>query len=184
MRKVAIIATVIATLLYAASTYLYMYDPIAKSDEPGTHLFNFLMWYTLPIVLWVIYFIINESKKPNSKIPRFTNSNLKVNTYYIQENGSTSESLTFNQLSLKKINKDTYVWRKGIEWTKAGELRELKQLFEQNTPPPFENNKLKNNIDQNYKQNRKAQILAILLIPMILIILYIVESLESFFAAL
>ena len=104
MRKLAIIATVIASLLYAVSTYLYMYDPIAKSDEPGTHFFNFFMWYTLPIVLWVVYFIINESKKPNSKISRFTNSNLKVNTYYVQENGSTSESLTYNQLILKKIN--------------------------------------------------------------------------------
>jgi hypothetical protein len=124
------------------------------------------LWYTIPIILWIVYLIFNESKIPNSILPRFTISKKKenTNTYYIQENGSTSEPLTYNQLRLKKINKYTYVWRKGIEWTKAGELRELNQLFEQNTPPPFDSSKQKNDFNQNYRLNPKAQILAIILL--------------------
>jgi hypothetical protein len=139
LASIASIATILATLMYIITTYLFLYDPIGRSDEPNTHLYNFFMWYTIPIILWVIYFIMNEIKKTNIKIPSFTNSNLKENTniYHIQENGATSEPITYNQLQAKNITKDTYVWRKGLDWTKAGELRELNQLFEQNSPPPF-----------------------------------------------
>lgn len=75
----------------------------------------------------------------NSKTPSFTNSNLTGTNYiyHTHLNGVTSEPLTYNQLKAKNINKDTYVWRNGIDWIKAGELRELKPLFEQKGPPSF-----------------------------------------------
>ena len=167
MKTIATIATIIATLLYILTTYLLIYDPIGRSTKPGIHLYNFFMWYTIPIILWVVYFIMKEIKKTNSKIPSFTKSNSTINTniYYIQENGATSEALTYNQLSAKKINKNTYVWRKGIDWTRAGELKELKPLFEQNVPPPFDKDKLNNEDNDNFV----ARIIAFMLLLIILI---------------
>lgn len=91
----------------------------------------------------------------NGKIPSFTNSNsTRTNyIYHIHVNGVTSEPLTYNQLRAKNINKDTYVWRNGIDWIKAGQLRELNPLFEQNGPPPFDEAKLKrDNGDLLFKQ--------------------------------
>ena len=57
--------------------------------------------------------------------------------YYIQENNKTSNPLTFDELKAKKIDENTFVWRKGIkDWVKAGELNELESiiLF---LPPPI-----------------------------------------------
>ena len=139
MKIAAIIVTIIATLLYIVTTNLLINDPIGRSDKPGAHLFNFFMWYTVPIILWVVYYIMNEIKKPNSKVPSFTNSNSKTTNYiyHTHINGTTSEPLTYNQLQAKNITKDTYVWRNGIDWIKAGDLKELTPLFEPNGPPPF-----------------------------------------------
>ncbi len=177
MKIVATIATVLATLLYSVTTYLLMYDPISRTTIQEDHIYNFFMWYTIPIILWVVYFIMNEIKKTNYKMPSFTNSNLKVNEhkYYIQENGSTSEPLNYKELSIKKINKNTYVWRKGIDWTKAGELRELNPLFEQNTPPPFAPPKPPPFGGSNtyYKPNYVMQIIAIIILFVILIAILI-----------
>lgn len=76
----------------------------------------------------------------NGNIPSFTKSTSNPTNYiyHTHINGVTSEPLTYNQLKAKNINKDTYVWRNGIDWIKAGDLRELKQIFEQNGPPPFD----------------------------------------------
>lgn len=167
MKIVAIIVTIIATLIYSITTYLLMYDPIGRTDDAGTHLLNFFIWFTIPIILWVVYFVMNEIKKNNIKIPIFTDKSSKINTniYYIQENGKTSEALTYNQLKAKNINKNTYVWRKSIDWTKAGELKELKPLFEQNVPPPFDKDKLNNEGNDNFV----ARIIAFMLLLIILI---------------
>ena len=161
MKTIAKIATIIATLLYIVTTYLFMYDPIGRSTRSGIHLFNFFIWYTIPIILWVVYYIMNKIKKPEIEVPGFTNSNstINANIYHIQEKGSTSKPLTYNQLSEKKINKNTFVWRKGIDWTRAGDLRELKQIFEENSPPPFDKNKLTYNTNDNF-----AQIIGIILL--------------------
>ena len=169
MKIAAIIFTIIATLIYSITTYLLMYDPIGRSDKPGTHLLNFFICFTIPIILWVVYFIMNEIKKNNIKIPIFTDKNSKINTniYHIQENGATSEPLTYNQLKAKNINKNTFVWRKGIDWTRAGELRELNTLFEPNGPPPFDKDKLNNEDNNNYT----ARIIAIMLLLTILILI-------------
>jgi len=186
MKIAAIIVTIIATLIYSITTYLLLYDPIGRTDDAGTHLLNFFIWFTIPIILWIVYFIMNEIKKPNSNIPSFTNSNLKENTniYHIQENGATSEPLTYNELSSKKINTNTYVWRKGIEWTKAGDLSELSELFEQNGPPPFDKDKLidkdKLNNEANdfygYSDNARIFGISILLFFLCIIIYAILEG--------
>ena len=169
MKIAAIIVTIIATLIYSITTYLLLYDPIGRTDDAGTHLLNFFIWFTIPIILWIVYFIMNEIKKPEIEVPSFTNSNLKENTniYYIQENGATSEPLTYNQLKAKNINKDTYVWRNGINWIKAGDLKELTPLFEPNGPPPFDKDKLNNEDNNNYT----ARIIAIMLLLTILILI-------------
>lgn len=175
MKIVATIATIIATLIYIISTYLFINDPIGRSTKPGIHLYNFFLWYTIPIILWIVYFIMNEIKKNNIKIPIFTDKNVKINTntYYIQENGATSEPLTYNQLKAKNIKKYTYVWRKGIDWTEAGDLRELKQLFEHDGPPVFNKDRL--------KKNKKSDVFSeIEIIPLIFIIIFFCGLIYSF----
>ena len=60
--------------------------------------------------------------------------------YYIQENNKTSNPLTFEELKAKKIDENTFVWRKGLkDWVKARELNELENyiLF---SPPPIPQN--------------------------------------------
>ncbi len=160
----------------------------------------------IPGILWLItYFTAPKINGPNNKnsskggyngghnnsnshimngnIPSFTNSNLKENTniYHIQENGSTSEPITYNQLQAKNITKDTYVWRKGLDWTKAGDLSELSELFEQNGPPPFVEPKPEE-VNDYYQHNYVAQIIAIiiLLVPVIIFIYSILESALKF----
>jgi hypothetical protein len=179
MKKIAILSTVIATFFFALSTYAYLYDPIAKSDVPYTHLFNFFLWYTIPILLWIAYLIFQESKKTNSIFPRFTINKTKENTniYYLEENGTASEALTYNQLCKKNISRNTYVWRKGIEWTKAGELKELVGIFEVTTPPPFDRNKINKPSTEYRKHNQTAQILAVILL-VIPILLFLAEILK------
>lgn len=161
MKIVANIVTIIATLIYSITTYLLMYDPIGRSTRSGIHLFNFFIWYTIPIILWIIYYVKKERVKRNSQnINNFKHLSTSTNhLYYIQEKGSTSKPLTYNQLSEKKININTFVWRKGIDWTKAGDLRELSELFEQNGPPPFDKNKLVYDTNDNF-----AQIIGIILL--------------------
>jgi hypothetical protein len=143
----------------------------------------------IPGILWLItYFTapkINETGNKdnsdtliiNSKTPSFTNINSIENTniYYIQENGSTSEPLTYNQLCAKKINKDTYVWRKGVDWIKAGELKELKELFQQNGPPPFSEPKP----DPDFMDKYHNEILFVLIFVVVALIIYLVVRVKQ-----
>jgi len=57
MKIAAIIATVIATLFFLYSSYLLTYDPIAHSSKDGIHMLNFAISYTIPGILWLIYFL-------------------------------------------------------------------------------------------------------------------------------
>ena len=57
MKTAAIITTVIATFLFLITSYTLTYDPIGRSTKDGMLLFNFAIWYTIPGILWVIYFI-------------------------------------------------------------------------------------------------------------------------------
>jgi hypothetical protein len=61
MKTAAIIATVIATLLFLFSSYQLTYDPIGRSTKDGILLYNFFIWYTIPGILWIIY--LATSKK-------------------------------------------------------------------------------------------------------------------------
>jgi hypothetical protein len=61
MKKAATIATVVATILFLFSSYQLTYDPIGRSTKDGILLFNFLIWFAVPGILWVIY--LATSKK-------------------------------------------------------------------------------------------------------------------------
>ena len=61
MKTAAIITTAIATIIFLITSYLLTYDPIGRSTKDGMLLFNFAIWYTIPGILWVIYFIRNTN---------------------------------------------------------------------------------------------------------------------------
>jgi hypothetical protein len=61
MKTAAIITTAIATIIFLITSYLLTYDPIGRSTKDGMLLFNFAIWYTIPGILWVIYFIRNNN---------------------------------------------------------------------------------------------------------------------------
>ena len=122
----------------------------------------------------------NSDTHINRKIPNITTSN-STGTNYIYHthiNGATSEPLTYNQLQAKNITKDTYVWRNGIDWIKAGDLSELSELFEPNGPPPFDKDKLNNEANNFYGYSDNARIfgISILLFFLCVIIYAILEG--------
>lgn len=90
------------------------------------------------------YFDNINSKKNNFSDPNkfFTNVPKDANfydstLYYIIENDFKSEPLTYNQLKIKNITENTYIWRDGlVDWTLASNLEELKTFFRKE-PPPF-----------------------------------------------
>jgi hypothetical protein len=57
MKTTAIVLTAIATVLFLYSSYMLTYDPMVSSSKDGMLLFNFFMWYFIPGIMWVIYFI-------------------------------------------------------------------------------------------------------------------------------
>lgn len=63
IKTIAIALTFIAILGYLYFTVGFLFDPIAHSNRPGIHLFNFFIWFTIPIVLWVIFFLGTQSKR-------------------------------------------------------------------------------------------------------------------------
>lgn len=60
MKTAAIITTAIATLLFLITSYSLTYDPIGRSTKDGMLLFNFAIWYAIPCILWVIYFVTKK----------------------------------------------------------------------------------------------------------------------------
>lgn len=61
MKTAATIVTVIATALFLLTTAMLSSDAVGRSTKEGTHLFNFMIWYTIPAILWLVYFA--RSKK-------------------------------------------------------------------------------------------------------------------------
>ena len=57
MKTTAIVLTAIATVLFLYSSYMLTYDPMVSSSKDGMLLFNFFIWYFIPGIMWVIYFI-------------------------------------------------------------------------------------------------------------------------------
>lgn len=62
MKTLAIIVTAIATILFFISSSALTNDAVAHSSKDGVQLFNFFFWYTIPIILWVIYFVTTSKK--------------------------------------------------------------------------------------------------------------------------
>ena len=57
--------------------------------------------------------------------------------YHYSDGQSQFGPFSFDELKDLPIKRDTFVWFEGIEnWTQAGEIEELKELFK-STPPPF-----------------------------------------------
>jgi len=54
-----------------------------------------------------------------------------MTTYFIKEEDYEAGPYTIDQLKLKLLNKETQVWYAALkEWTAAGNVFELKELFE------------------------------------------------------
>jgi len=59
--------------------------------------------------------------------------------YYIHDGSEQKGPFTFDELKGLNISKSTSIWYEGLEnWTTAGHLEELKEIFKNTTPPPFE----------------------------------------------
>ena len=59
--------------------------------------------------------------------------------YYLHNESDQQGPFDIEELKIKKISKDTPIWYEGIsEWTTAGKVDELKDLFNVIVPPPFE----------------------------------------------
>lgn len=59
MKALAKVTTGIATLIFLYTSYMLTYDPIGRSTKDGMLLFNFAMWYAIPGILWLIYYLRN-----------------------------------------------------------------------------------------------------------------------------
>ena len=57
MKALAQVTTGIATLIFLYTSYKLTYDPIGRSTKDGMLLFNFAMWYAIPGILWLIYYV-------------------------------------------------------------------------------------------------------------------------------
>ena len=54
-----------------------------------------------------------------------------MTTYFIKDGDRESGPYTIDQLKLKLLNKETPIWYAALkEWTSAGKVYELKDLFE------------------------------------------------------
>ena len=59
-----------------------------------------------------------------------------MTTYFIKEGDYEVGPFTIDQLKLKPVNKETPVWYAALkEWTSAGNVYELKELFEAKLSP-------------------------------------------------
>ena len=60
-----------------------------------------------------------------------------MNGYFFHDGNEQQGPFSVEELKLKSIRRETPVWKKDLkEWTRAGDLPELSELFE-NAPPPF-----------------------------------------------
>lgn len=69
-----------------------------------------------------------------------------MKSYFYSDGNTSIGPFTLEDLKKQNINQDTLIWYQGLEeWTPAGELSELADLFELNPPPIIvtENNKAK-----------------------------------------
>jgi uncharacterized RDD family membrane protein YckC len=63
MKTAAIITTVIAAVIFLMTSVLLTNDATVGSTKDGILVFNFLIWFAVPGILWVIYFIQDNKQK-------------------------------------------------------------------------------------------------------------------------
>lgn len=60
-----------------------------------------------------------------------------MHSYYIDNNGQQEGPFSIDDLKSKNLKRTTLVWKEGLkDWVQAGEMEDLKELFE-STPPPL-----------------------------------------------
>jgi len=66
--------------------------------------------------------------------------------YYTHTENKQNGPFDLTELKSQKISKETPIWYEGLpEWTKAGEIPELSELFRNSTPPPINPNSFSKN---------------------------------------
>lgn len=63
MKTAAIITTVIAAVIFLLTSVLLTNDATVGSTKDGMLVFNFFIWFAVPGILWVIYFILDNKQK-------------------------------------------------------------------------------------------------------------------------
>jgi hypothetical protein len=63
MKTAAIITTVIAAVIFLLTSALLTNDATVGSTKDGILVFNFLIWFAVPGILWVLYFILDNKQK-------------------------------------------------------------------------------------------------------------------------
>jgi hypothetical protein len=63
MKTAAIITTVIAAVIFLLTSALLTNDATVGSTKDGILVFNFFIWFAVPGILWVIYFILDNKQK-------------------------------------------------------------------------------------------------------------------------
>ncbi len=108
MRKAAIIATIIASIIFLYTTNIFLNDPIAGSKKDGIHVFNFFMWFTIPIILWVITYFSAPKTKSLEKSDNFDNLKNESHLSHLEFNNSSNidkkESSNLNYMLLALIS--------------------------------------------------------------------------------
>lgn len=71
MRKAAIITSILATILFLYTSYLFSNDPISKSSKEGILVLNFVICYAIPTALWLIHYLMKKTPKiKNEDLPK------------------------------------------------------------------------------------------------------------------
>jgi integral membrane protein len=68
MRTLAIITSILATILFSYTSYLFSYDPISKSSKEGILVLNFIIWYAIPTALWLTHAFIKKTPKIKKRV--------------------------------------------------------------------------------------------------------------------
>jgi uncharacterized RDD family membrane protein YckC len=63
MKTAAIITTVIAAVIFLLTSALLTNDATVGSTKDGMLVFNFFIWFAVPGILWVLYFILDNKQK-------------------------------------------------------------------------------------------------------------------------
>lgn len=147
MKTISIIVTVLALFGYAISTYLFINDPIAHSTKEGIHIFNFFIWFIIPIILWVVYLLFQyPNKLENVQPPNDNNSNdyhTDLDTDYVKK------ELAILEKKIKEYSKERSELLNDVDLLK----RSFEQKFIDNLTFISQEKKMKEKISQVENSN-------------------------------